>query len=137
MEVLEPYINFAVRCREAMTFYHECLGGDLLIMTVGESPMADQVPENVRDQVMHSLLRNGNVVLMASDMSDQKVVKGNNSYLTLTCSSQEEQADLFAKLSAGGAIGHELSEQFFGTIGDCIDKFGISWMLVVTNPDTM
>ena len=40
MAQLNAYLRFNGKCREAMTFYQACLGGELTIQTVGESPMA-------------------------------------------------------------------------------------------------
>ena len=39
MRVISPYINFNGKCREAMNFYKECLGGELELGEVGGSPM--------------------------------------------------------------------------------------------------
>jgi len=41
-----------------------------------------------------------------------------------------ETETLFAKLSTGGTIGHHLSEQPFGLIGDFTDQFGVDWFVV-------
>jgi PhnB protein len=44
MKQLNAYLRFNTNSREDMEFYRDCLGGDLKIMTVGESPMAAQMP---------------------------------------------------------------------------------------------
>jgi len=51
-----------------MTFYQECLGGKLEMMTVGDSPVANQMPTEAKDKSMHATLTNGSLALMASDM---------------------------------------------------------------------
>ena len=38
MAQLNAYLHFQDNCRQAMTFYKDCLGGELTLMTVGESP---------------------------------------------------------------------------------------------------
>ncbi len=44
---LNPYLNFPGTCREAFAFYADCLGADIVFqLTMGESPMADEVPKN-------------------------------------------------------------------------------------------
>ena len=45
MTAINTYIGFNGACREAMNFYKDCLGGDLFIQTIGESPMADKFPD--------------------------------------------------------------------------------------------
>ena len=41
---LTPYLLFDGNCAEAMTFYKACLGGELTITTLGDSPMKGQFP---------------------------------------------------------------------------------------------
>ncbi len=126
MAQLNPYLHFGGNCREAMEFYKASLGGDLNIQTIGDSPYAS--PET-KDNVLHSELKLGNFTLMASDMMEEGDVESGNRYgLCLVCASKSEIQRLFANLSAGGQVTHPLKEEFFGTYGDLLDKYGISWM---------
>ncbi|MEO8413451.1 MAG: VOC family protein [Ginsengibacter sp.] len=131
MTQINAYIGFNGACREAMNFYKECLGGDLFIQTVGESPAAAQFPPGMTDRVLHSTLTKGPLLLMGTDCSTPGgYVKGNNVALSLSCSSEEEIRTFFSKLSEGGAILDPLKDQFWGAIfGVVTDKFGIGWML--------
>jgi PhnB protein len=36
---IHRYLTFDGKCKEAMTFYKECLGGELEFQTIGDSPM--------------------------------------------------------------------------------------------------
>jgi len=113
-----------------MEFYRDALGAELDLQTVGESPMAKQMPDK-KDNVMHSTLKKGDhVILMASDMLDEEGKKaGNNFSLSVDTESEEETKEIFAKLSRDGKVGQELKEQFWGGIyGDLTDKFGFRWM---------
>ena len=93
MTKINAYLTFDGNCREAMTFYQECFGGELTIQTVAESPMAEQTPEAENDKVMHANLTKGDLVLMAADMiehegaGNERVVRGNAITLSLDCSS--------------------------------------------------
>jgi PhnB protein len=134
---LNTYLHFDGNCREAMTFYKECLGGELSMMSVGESPMAAQMPPEAKKNILHALLKNGSITLMASDMMGPGgVTKGNNVSLTLNCSSNKEADALYAKLSAGGKATHPMKEEFFGYYGDLTDKFGLNWMLNHEKPQS-
>jgi PhnB protein len=127
---INPYIGFNGKCSEAMTFYKECLGGELTMQRLGDSPMP--CPKGTEDQIMHSsLTRNGTVLLMATDMTGHDGFhQGNNISLSLNCSSEEEINTFFSKLSEGGKVLDTLKDQFWGAIfGMLIDKFGIAWML--------
>lgn len=35
---LSPYLNFDGQCRQALTLYHACFGGELKFQTVADSP---------------------------------------------------------------------------------------------------
>ena len=39
-----PFLLFDGNCAEAMTFYQKCLGGDLTLAKLGDTPMKDQFP---------------------------------------------------------------------------------------------
>lgn len=129
MAHLTPYLVFDGNCREAMTFYQACLGGELAMQTVAESPMAEQMPPDMQERLLHSMLRSGNFALMASDMlGPEGLARGNDVHLCLVCTSKDEIESSFAKLAAGGQVGHALQEEFFGTFGDLTDQFGVRWM---------
>lgn len=135
MTQINPYLHFDGNCREAMTFYKECLGGELKVQTVGESPMAAQMPAAEHKKILQARLKKGEISLMASDMVGPKgIQKGNTVSLALVCSSKAEIETLFSKLGAGGKVSHALKEEFFGTYGDLTDKFGIDWMFNYEKP---
>lgn len=130
MAQLGPYLNFDGNCREAMEFYKSCLGGELTFMTVEGSPMASQVPENYKNQIMHSSLQAEGITLMASDtLGFHELKLGNNVSLCLVGNSEDEVKTLFSKLSEGGKVSAPLKEEFFGWFGMFTDKFGIQWMV--------
>lgn len=131
MTQINAYLNFTGNCRQAMTFYNNCIGGELNMQTVAGSPAEAQCPAAMKDYILHSSLTKENLVLMGSDMSDAEgIVKGNNIALSLNCSSEQEIKSFFDSLSAGGEIIHPLREEFWGaTFGVFTDKFGIRWML--------
>ncbi|MBS1653872.1 MAG: VOC family protein [Bacteroidetes bacterium] len=130
---LSPYLNFDNNtCKAAMQFYKDCLGGELFMQTVGESPMAEQMP-HLKDAIMHSHLKNGVINIMGSDMIMGKAQEGNTVHLCMDCSSEEETKTYFDKLSAGGTIVQPLQSTFWGALfGMFTDKFGKQWMLNYT-----
>src|SRR5688500_17413222 len=100
MTQVNPYLNFNGNCRVAMTFYHECLGGELNMQTIGGSPIEAQCPAGMQDQVLHSALVKDELVIMGSDMVGPDGFKpGNNISISVNCSSDEEITDYYSKLS--------------------------------------
>jgi PhnB protein len=134
METINAYLTFNGNCHEAMTFYKACLGGELKFQTIGESPMADKMPAQMKEQILHATLTKGGLILMASDMvSDEGLTKGNTISLALICSSEEEIQHCYKALSAGGKANHPLENTFWGaTFGDLTDKYGNHWILNFT-----
>ena len=128
MTQINAYLSFSGNCREAMTFYKECLGGDLSLQTVEDSPMAKEWPAAVQKNVLHASLTKESLVLLGSDMAPQSPVKGNTIALSLNCSSPEEIKKFFANLSSGGQVTQPLHEFFAGTMGTLTDKYGMNWM---------
>ena len=131
MKNINSYLTFSGNCREAMNYYKDCLGGELSLQTVGDSPLSEKMPPEMKKCILHSTLTSGPVILMASDMvSEEGLQKGNAVSLMLDCSSEDEIKNLYTKLSDGGKANHPLENTFWGAVfGDLTDKFGNHWLL--------
>ena len=130
MARINPCLNFNDNCREAMNFYKDCLGGELTIMTAGESPMAGQMPPSMKDSIFHASLKIGANMLMGSDMRRKQLTDGDTVSLSLNCNSEDEQDKFFKSLSAGGSVNEPLGEMPDGArIGVLTDKFGKHWIV--------
>jgi len=134
MATLNPYLTFNGNCKEAMEFYKDILGGELSLMTAGESPVANQMPASYHNSILHSSLKTENFEIMATDMVPGEFVEGNTVHMSLGCKTEKEMRSLFEKLSAGGKVNHPINQMFFGLIGDLADKFGKHWILVFDSP---
>ena len=68
---IEPYLFFNGRCEEAIEFYKNALGAEvLMLMRYKESPEPPppgMVPAGWDNKIMHTTLRVGNANVMASD----------------------------------------------------------------------
>lgn len=131
MTQINSYLTFGGNCREAMNFYKECLGGELTLQTIGESPLADKMPAAMKECILHATLTKEGLILMGSDMVGERgLIKGNAVSLAISCSSEEEIENFYEKLSAGGNKDHALEQSFWGaTFGDLTDKYGNHWLL--------
>ena len=127
---LITYVSFAGNCEEALNFYKEVLDGEILqISHMGDGQM--QVPEILKDKVMHARLRIGENVLYMSDTFDPSSIKqGNNISLSLEIEDTAKLEKLFKTLSEGGTVKMPLENTFWGArFGMFVDKFGIHWMM--------
>ncbi|WP_316827264.1 VOC family protein [Pedobacter miscanthi] len=131
MASINSYLTFNGNCREAMTFYRDCLGGELTLETIGESVPADKMPAIMKRSIMHAVLAKDELVIMGTDMVEERgLVKGNSISMMLNCNSEEEAQMIYRKLSAGGRASHPLQETFWGALfGNLTDRFGNNWLI--------
>lgn len=129
---LAPYIFFYGRCEEALAFYKGVFGGDYELQRVKDSPMAEQVPPEARDGVMHARFTGSGFTFMASDGPSTKRVnpdEGNIS-LSLEMGDRAEAERAFGKLADGGNVMMPFGDAFWGgKFGVVTDKFGTEWMI--------
>ena len=139
MTKINSFLTFNGNCREAMTFYKECLGGELTQQTVGELPMAEQMPAQMKESILHSMLTSESIVIMGSDMAPETgLIKGNAVSLMLNFSNEEETRRIYTNLSKGGNATHPLEVTFWGALfGNLTDKFGNQWMLNFNNTQNL
>jgi PhnB protein len=129
---LHPYLFFSNSAREAMTRYHEILGGELDIMNASDMPPGEEMPfEAPDDLVIHAALTFGDGdLLMASDdpTGDGSGVKG--AALNLSLTDADDVRRVFEALADGGSIDMALGETFWSPLfGTCVDRFGVTWMV--------
>lgn len=134
MPSLSAYLTFNGNCREAMSFYQECLGGELFFQELRDSPQAFQLPNEMHTLIVHATLTKDNFQLTATDLvSEHGLIKGNAVSILLRCSSEQELKTYFHQLAAGGDTELILSKTADGGLsGNLRDKFGINWYLHTT-----
>ena len=130
MAKLNPYLNFDNNCREAMNFYKDCLGGELVLQTVGEMPaMAAQMPPDFKDHILHSSLTSGEIVIMGSDLSREKRMEGNTVQLCINCDSEDQLNSFFSNLAKDGKVTEPIADMPWGAkYGALTDKYGKQWL---------
>jgi PhnB protein len=130
---LNPYINFQNNARQAMEFYQSVFGGTLNVNTFKEYNASQDPKED--DLIMHAQLEADNgITLMASDTpAHREYIPGNNVSMSLSGTDEAELRGYFDKLAAGGNTLMPLEKAMWGDVfGMCIDKFGIAWLVNVT-----
>lgn len=128
-----PFLLFDGNCAEAMTFYHNCLGGDLTMTKLGDTPMKDMLPPEKHERIINAHLKSGDIEISATDwMASPEFdpVKGNTFAIFVTGDSQEELQPIFDGLRDGdnNTRLQELHEMPFGIYGQLYDKFGVQWI---------
>ena len=135
---INPYISFKGNCEEAINFYKDRLGAEVLFsQTYGDSPMSDQVSEENKGKIMHTSIKIGDSVIMACDnvFAENPTTVGNNISLAIGGYDIGTAENMFNKLSDGGTVTMPMQETFWAQrFGMLTDKFGINWMFNIEKP---
>jgi len=133
---VEPYLFFDGRCEEAIEFYRKALGAEVTALIRNkespEPPPPGMLPPGSENKVLHSNLRIGETMVMASDGHCQGKPSFQGFSLSLTAPNAAEAERKFAALADGGQVQMPLAKTFFSPcFGMVADRFGVSWMIIV------
>jgi PhnB protein len=130
---VQPYLFFEGRCAEALEFYRQALGAEVMMaMRFKESPDPAMIAPGSEDKVMHAALRIADTTIFASDGRCQGRPSFEGFALSLTARDAREADRLFGALADGGQVQMPLGETFFAQrFGMVADRFGVSWMVIV------
>jgi PhnB protein len=137
---LNTYLNFAGNAEAAFKFYRSVFGGEFsALVRFKDMPMEGvKIPKADENKIMHIGLPIGQDAVMASDALEsvgQKLIQGNNVYISAQPDSKEEASRIFGALSAGGEIEMPIADQPWGDYyGSFKDKFGVMWMVNYSYP---
>jgi PhnB protein len=136
MTKLTPHLAFDGQCAEALRFYQQALGGRIeMSMTYGESPMAGQIPAELRHRIMHGALSlpSGGQIFAADKLpttscSNAEGFSGFRLALEFPHVADGEAA--FTALAEGGSITMPMALSFWvERFGMLTDRYGIGWMV--------
>jgi PhnB protein len=128
-----PFLLFDGNCAEAMTFYHKCLGGNLTLTKLADTPMKDQFPEESHERIINAQLISATIEISATDWMASpsfNPILGNMSAIFVIGNDDNELKKFFDNLKDGtnNTRLQELHEMPFGTYGQFYDKFGVQWI---------
>ena len=130
-----PFLLFDGNCAEAMTFYQDCLGGELTLTKLGDTPMKDGFPANKHNRIIYAQLKNAAIDLSATDWMASPTLEpkqGNTFSLYITGETYDELKIVFDKLAVGADKDKrtfiDLNNMPFGSYGQFTDKYGVSWI---------
>jgi PhnB protein len=128
---LNPNLNFKGECEAAFRFYEQCLAGKIqTLMTWGDSPMADQVPSEWRDKIIHTTLIVGEAALLGCDAPPDRYEKPSGFSVTIQLKDPADGERIFNALAENGKVQMPFAKTFWSPgFGMCVDQFDIPWMV--------
>ncbi len=128
---LTPYLLFDGNCAQAMRFYQSCLGGELVLTKVSDTPMRDQIPPQHHHKIIYAHLKSGAIEFSATDWmhATRAPKQGNMVAMYVNGGTYGELKPIFDKLSGGAPkeLLDELRDLPFGSYGHLADKYGVHW----------
>lgn len=127
------YLFFKGDCEEAMRFYAELFGGEVMdIFRNGDAAPGDRMPGG-DDLVMNMAVRFGDAIMMASDNSDEMYERPKGFFVSMPAASADEGQRWFSALEKGGEVVMPFSETFWAErFGMVRDRFGTPFMISYT-----
>ena len=124
-----PHLCFNGHCAEAFRFYQIIFGGALeTLLTYGESPMADVVPEAWHDKILHATLAFDGHELTGVDLLPSDHERPQGFFVTVSVPDAARARTVFNGLVAGGETRVPFSPTFWSPgFGVVVDRFGIPW----------
>ncbi len=133
---VNPYLFFDGQCEAAFQFYAKCLRTDILAsLKYGDMGNCESLPPGSKDRVMHTAMKAGNAVVMASDCPPGQYEKPQGLAVSLDFPDAAEAERVFTELSDGAQITMPMAETFWATkFGMLTDRFGTPWMIGASKP---
>jgi PhnB protein len=127
------YLSFDGKCAEAMRFYERALHGKLeILMSGADSPMAEQIPREFADRILHARLAlPGGGVLYGGDAPAHIPYEGVKGVaITVDYPTVAEAEQVFSALSGGGQVTMAMGPTFWAKrFGMLTDRFGVPWIV--------
>lgn len=132
---IQPYLFFSGHCEEAVGYYQKHLGAKVnMLMRYKDMPSDAARPgiDYDGDKIMYGNLTVGDSAIMVSDDCMNPNVQFQGFSLSISVKDEKEAERVFAALSDGGKVQAPLGKTFFSPcFGVAIDRFGVSWMVIV------
>lgn len=134
---MNPYLTFDGKSKEAVHFYEKALSGQVMgIMTFGDMPADPNHPvtDEMKDRVMHALLKVGDTEIMFSDTFPGMPYQPGGDTVQIAIHPEEESRarEIFSALEDGGQVVMPLQKTDWSPLyGIVKDKFGVTFQVNV------
>lgn len=130
---LKHYLSFNGDCRQALTWYAELLGGQVVAMQrFGDTPGCEDLPDELKTRILHGRVDVGAFSLMGTDATPDHPYQGvTGAHVVIDLDDLEQAESLYAALSDGAqAVEMPLQQTFWAQrYGILTDRHGVRWMI--------
>lgn len=114
-----------------MQFYQTCLGGELHLQRVGDTPESENLPGHMKECILQATLKSESMILMGTDMvADEGLIQGNTISVLFLCNSETGLRKMYRKLVVDGQATQPVRGRSGGGLfGGLTDKYGNHWLL--------
>lgn len=127
---IQPYLFFDGRCEEAIKFYQQAAGAEVLVMLRFSDSPEPPAPGS-EQKVMHATFKVGDTTVQCSDGRCGGKPMFQGFALSLTVASEADAETTFAALGDGGRVEMPMMQTFFAKrFGMLFDRFGVCWMVI-------
>jgi len=125
------HLNFAGQCESAFKFYEKYLGGKIVVMmTWGESGMAEQSPPAWHAKILHATLALDGCRLTGCDVLPDSYEKPQGFSVFLRIDTPDATERVFGLLAQNGTVRVPLQQTFWALrFGMVVDQFGTPWLI--------
>ena len=132
---ISPHLSFDGRCKEAFEAYQHLLGGELVMLTYGASPLATTVDASWHERIVHATLRLDGFELAGADVRTEDYRKPQGFSVLISVDEREEAERLFSALAVGGEIQFPFQKTFWSLgYGLVTDRFEVPWEISCAQP---
>jgi PhnB protein len=128
---LNPHLAFNGQCEAAFKFYEKCLNGKITVMmTYGDSPMAEQMPPAWRGKIVHATVTLGDYRLTGGDVPPESYQKPQGFSVLMNVDDATEADRIFTALAEEGVVEMPIQKTFWALrFGMLVDQFGTPWLI--------
>jgi PhnB protein len=125
---LSAHLSYLGQCEEAFNFYAELFGGQLMMLAYRDTPMAQEVPAEWREKIVHATLSFNGCTLAGSDVQLAHYRRPQGFSVLADVEGVDNANRIFSALAERGRVEMPMQETFWSPVfGVLVDRFDIPW----------